>query len=733
MARSRPSADGERAAEQGRGRPRCRSVATGVYERLLGACRYAREAGVAGDEIAGTGELVLRVGRWLKRGRAGGGPNRGGGNDPNRECRSSHFEPPDEWCSHDSLPCSVHSAARCAPFPRLLAACGLRHRHSGPSGGVTCGYFYRDVAFVVDAGGWEGALMADTAARLRRARELHLQSRWAEACDEFAAADRLELLAAEDLEAFAEAAQVLGRGEEAIGVLRRAYQARIEAGEIDRAVTSAFWLWQALIINAEFAPANGWVAQVRRLAQERLAPGVRAAEDPLAQEHPAHPDRPLPITDDGWLLVAEAYSLIAVGDYDAAVQLLARAAEGGSRHRETDLVGFATMMWGRALIKSGRLKEGLSRLDEAMLLVVDYDTSPRATSMLYCSAIGTCHEAREFARAREWTLALGAWLDSLPQLSGAYFGDCRIYRSCLMRLCGAWREALDEVAVVCDELSRGFGQRIAGHAFYELGEMHRLLGNPEAEEAYLRAGECGAPTQPGLAMLRLAQDDIDTAAAGIRRALAETPGKLERLGLLSACVTIMLAASDVDAARAAVADMAPIAEVYDTAAVQTEVAAARGAVALAEGDAATALPLLRSAARWWREIDAPHPVAILSVSIALACRLIGDEEAAQLELESARAIFARLGARPDLRRVETLLHPSSQPVGSHRLSTREIQVLRLIAAGKTNHAIATELFLSERTVHRHISNIFDKLGVHSRTAAASFAVQHHIVDPGILY
>jgi tetratricopeptide (TPR) repeat protein len=317
--------------------------------------------------------------------------------------------------------------------------------------------------------------MADVATRLRRARELHSRSRWAEACDEFAAADRLQPLAVEDLEAFAEAAQVLGQGEAAIRLLRRAYRARVGAGEIDRAVTAAFWLWQALIINAEFARANGWIAQVRRVARELLAPEVPADEDSLTQERLIHSDRALPITD-GWLLVADAYSLLAAADYDAAVQLLADAAEGGLRRGQTDLVAFATMMWGRALIKAGRLKEGLSRLDEAMLLVVDRDTSPRATSMLYCSAIGTCHEAREFARAREWTLALSAWLDSLPQLTGVYFGDCRIYRSHVLRLSGFWREALDELAVVCDDLSRRFGQRIAGHAFYELGEMHRLLG-----------------------------------------------------------------------------------------------------------------------------------------------------------------------------------------------------------------------------------------------------------------
>jgi len=573
--------------------------------------------------------------------------------------------------------------------------------------------------------------MADVATRLSRARELHLQSRWAEACDEFATADQLEPLAADDLEALAEASQVLGRGEEAIATLRRAFQARMEAGEIDRAVTSAFWRWQALIINGEFARANGWLAQVRSLAQKHRTPEVPAGEDSGAQPLLAHPDRSLPISDNGWFLVADAYSLIAAADYAAAVQLLQLAAEVGSRLGQIDLVAFATMIRGRALIKSGRLKEGISGLDEAMLLVVDRDTSPRATSMLYCSAIGTCQEAREFARAREWTLALSAWLDSLPQLGGAYFGDCRIYRSSLMRLSGDWREALAEVAMVCDDLTGGFGQRIAGHAFYELGETHRLLGSPEAEDAYRRAAECGAAIQPGLAMLRLAQDDVDAAVVGIRRALTETQGKLERLGLLSACVTIMLAAGNVDAARAAVDEMELIAEVYDTPAVQIEVDAAKGAVALDEGDVATALPLLRSAARWWREIEAPYAVATLSVLIALACRAMGDDEAAQLELQSARATFSRLGARPDLHRVETLLNPS-QPVSSHGLTARETQVLKLIAAGKTNHAIASELFLSERTVHRHVTNIFDKLGVRSRTAAASYGIQHHIVDTGIL-
>jgi DNA-binding NarL/FixJ family response regulator len=239
----------------------------------------------------------------------------------------------------------------------------------------------------------------------------------------------------------------------------------------------------------------------------------------------------------------------------------------------------------------------------------------------------------------------------------------------------------------------------------------------------------GAPTQPGLSLLRLAQGELDKAVLGIRRALAETQGQLERLDLLTAAVTIMLAAGDTDAARQATTELAVIAAVYTAPGVQAELAAARGALALSDGNPAAALPLLRSAARCWREVDAPHTVATVTVLIGLACRAVGDEDAAEVELESARSTFARLGADPDVHRVEELLR-STQAVGP--LSAREIEVLKLVAAGKTNHAIAAELFVSERTVHRHVSNIFVKLGVHSRTAAASYAIQHHLADVGIL-
>jgi tetratricopeptide (TPR) repeat protein len=387
--------------------------------------------------------------------------------------------------------------------------------------------------------------MADIRSRLELAHRLHRTERWVEACDEFLAVDEVEPLAAKDLELLAESAQVMGRGELAVAALRRAYGARVASGDINRAIAIAFWLWQALVISGEVSRAAGWAALMRGHVRHRPEGGD------------AGPEETSEAGNSGWLLVTDAHGLIRSGRYDEAVGVLETAARLGSLQAEADLKAFATTLWGRALVKAGRLGEGLTHLDEAMVAIVDRDTTPRATSMLYCSAIATCLEAHEWSRAREWTLALGAWLDELPHQSGVYFGNCRIYRSLLWRLRGDWTQALQELDEVCGELREGFGQRIAGHAWYELGELHRLLGDAEAANDYRRARERGAEDQPGLALLRLSQGETAAAVAGIRRALAEAPDPLARLGLLPACVQIMLAAGDREAAGSAAEESPP--------------------------------------------------------------------------------------------------------------------------------------------------------------------------------
>lgn len=564
--------------------------------------------------------------------------------------------------------------------------------------------------------------MADVGSRLERARRLHGAEQWVEACDAFVAVDEVEPLSARDLELLAESAQVMGRGELAVATLRRAYEARVGSGEIDRAIAIGFWLWQALVINGEFSRASGWAALMRGLAGR--VPEDRGPE-------PSKP--PVPTEEPGWLLITEAYGLIGSGRYEEAEGVLEIVARLGASRAETDLRAFATTMWGRALVKAGHLGEGLTHLDEAMLAIVARDTTPRATSMLYCGAIATCLEAHEWSRAREWTLALGAWLDELPHQSGVYLGNCRIYRSQLWCLSGDWPQALHELNEVCGELRDGFGQRVAGHAFYELAELHRLLGDPEAEHDFRRARDRGSEDQPGLALLRLSQGETASAVAGIRRALVEAADDpLTRLGLLPACVQIMLGAGDLEAARSAEEEIASMVTTYDTPVIQAELAQARGAVALARGDDDSALALLRKASGTWRELEAPYAVASVAVLLAQACRALGDDEAAEAELESARETFARLGAQPDVRRVEALQRRPGQTSTragetAHALTSRELEVLALVADGASNHEIAGQLFLSDRTVDRHVSNIFGKLGVRSRTAAAAVAIRDRLV------
>ena len=398
------------------------------------------------------------------------------------------------------------------------------------------------------------------------------------------------------------------------------------------------------------------------------------------------------------------------------------AIQGGDR----DLVTVAAHIQGRARIRAGQAAEGLALLDETMVGIAAGETSVRVTSWIYCSVIDACYELDEVRRAREWTVALNAWCDARGQFTGAFSGVCRIHRSELLQLAGEWPDAVREAQRACEQLTRGYGEILAGAACYQLGEIHRLCGDSvAAEEAYRRASQYGWQTQPGLALLRLAQGRVDDAVASIRRVLGETTGPLPRARLLPGFVEIMLAIDDITAARDAATELAEIVEAYDTVGLHARSAYARGAVHLAGGSPEPALPALRQAWRLWHDLDVPYEAARARVLVGLACRALHDEDTAEMELDAARQVFARLGAAPDLRHVETLTRERAAG-DTRRLSPREVEVLRLVAAGRTNQAIAAELFLSDRTVGRHVSNIFGKLGVSSRTAAAAYAFDHGI-------
>jgi len=295
-----------------------------------------------------------------------------------------------------------------------------------------------------------------------------------------------------------------------------------------------------------------------------------------------------------------------------------------------------------------------------------------------------------------------------------------------MQLHGAWRDAMDAARRACERLSAPPGQPALGMAGYQQAELHRLRGqSAKAEEAYRQASRWGHPPQPGLALLRLAQGRVEAAAAA-RAAVDEAQGRAARARVLAAYVEIMLAADDVPAARAAAGELSETAAGLGMPFLHAVSAHATGAVLLAEGDTRAALAALRRAWTAWQELQAPYEAARTRVLVGLACRELGDEDSAEMELDAARWVFQQLGAAPDLARVEALSRKKAAKAAGG-LTAREVQVLRLVAAGKTNRSIAADLFLSEKTVARHVSNIFTKLGLSSRAAATAYAYQHGLV------
>ena len=267
----------------------------------------------------------------------------------------------------------------------------------------------------------------------------------------------------------------------------------------------------------------------------------------------------------------------------------------------------------------------------------------------------------------------------------------------------------------------------AGKASYRRGELLRLQGAlAEAEKAYHDASRLGCEPQPGLALLRLAQGRTDAAYTAIAQTLAGTTEWVERVRLLPAQVEIALAAGDDARARDACAELEELAARYSSELLGAQAAQARGAVELAGGDARNAVLMLRRAARLWQELEAPYEGARVRVLLAQACRSLGDDESVALELQAARATFEQLGAAHDLTRVDALARDAGSS-DSGGLTERELQVLRLLAAGESNKAIAAELVLSKRTVDRHVSNIFRKMGVSSRAAATAYAYEHELI------
>ena len=539
---------------------------------------------------------------------------------------------------------------------------------------------------------------------LERGRGFYRRHEWADAFDALARADGAASLTTDDLERLGWSAGLSGHDDVMLDAFERLYTLHDEAGAHARAARCGFWLGMRLMAMAEPARGAGWLSRAQR-SLERVDGDC---------------------VERGYLMLPMVARHLATGDIDAAADTAAQAVAIGERFSETDLVALAQQFQGRALLRRGDTDRGMALLDESMISVTSGELSPLVAGLVYCSAISSCQQALALERSREWTLALAGWCEGEPQLT-SFTGPCLVHRSQILRMSGDWSEAFEEAERACELVSEKDPQAL-GDACYERAELHRLRGEHDAaEDAYAHASNVGREPQPGLALLRLAQGRRDDAVSAIRRVLMTASSDWRRPQFLPACVEILLAAGQVDEARAASRELDQLARQFDTEILTALADQARGAVLLADGDAGAAVEPLRRAFQCWQTIGAPYIAARIRVLLGRAFEALGDRDGADLERRAARQVFEAVGAAPDLAALDAGAVTPEEPADSHGLSPRELEVLRLVAQGKTNKAIARELFVSERTIDRHVSNIFTKLDVSTRAAATAFAYEHALV------
>ena len=525
---------------------------------------------------------------------------------------------------------------------------------------------------------------------LTQARRAYAARDWTATASHFdaVAADRLT---ADDLAAYADAVWWLGRVEDNLRLNAAACNAFLADSRPAEAALAAIVLGLFHVARGDEPQGMGWISRAQRLAE-----GI-----PDSSVH-------------GYLRwFTDVEGRLLAGQPAGAVDAARRVQDLGRRFNDPDLVAVGLHGEGRALIKSGHMGDGLKLVDEAMVTVLEGRLTPLWSGNLYCHTIAACHDVADIRRMTRWTDLAERWLASFP--SAVVFGGlCGVHRAQLLLFRGEWDGAEQLALRLVDDLD---ANRIdyAAEAWYVVAEARRLRGDPGAAAAFNQAHARGRDPQPGRALLRLQEGDPAGAAASVRSALAAVgPDPLRRVPLLAAAVDVAVAAAQLNDAAAAATELADAASTYATSGLEAMAAAARGTVMLAEGRAEEALPVLRDANRRWHELGAAYEAARTCDRLAEAYRALGDEASATAEVARAEAAYTRLGAyRP----------ATESPDG---LTRRECEVLALVADGRSNRQIGEALFISDRTVARHLTNIFTKIDVTSRTQAARYAIDHRI-------
>lgn len=550
------------------------------------------------------------------------------------------------------------------------------------------------------------------AVSLEDARNAVADRRWLDAYENLSRIDQAKALSAGNLELLATAAFLCGSREDCRQARLRAYQIQVGTGDYRRAARSALRIGLEELDTADIAEASGCL------------PTSLSSCSAWASQASTLLEREEECAEHGWLLIPAAYGQLAIeGNPEQAAEGAELATNIGRRFADAELRALAGTIHGRALVRLRGGDTGIGLLDEAVSLVIGDEVSPPIAGIVLTSAVDIAEERFDLQRWGEWVEALAGWCDQ-QQGMVAFKARSFAQRAKLSRLRGSWIEALKWSKRAVEHPISDADPPAAAVALYEQGEVMRLRGEfAAAEAAYSQVARRGRDPQPGLALLRRAQGNADAASSSIGRALTESDDRLQRVRLLPAQVEILLDVDDLAAASNAAMELAVIADHHHSPLVEATAQQTAGRLALAKNDPVTALASLRQACRVWRHFELPYEDGHGRLLMARGCRMLGDDDTASLELEVARRIFTRLGADPDVRIVDDYVPREA----SHGLTRRELQVLRLLATGMTNRAIADELVVSPRTIDTHVTNIFTKLGVSSRSSATAYAYQNNLV------
>ncbi len=508
--------------------------------------------------------------------------------------------------------------------------------------------------------------------------------------------DAGEKLHPDGLAMLADAAWWLGQISECLTITESLHRHYLEDGKVERAALQAIDLGGVWMLRGEYGLASGWVSKARRLLDGQ--PPGRA-----------------------WGLLTyidgcEALEEQRLDDATTAAQELQRL---GLSLDDDTCAALGLLVEGLAEIRRGHLREGFALLDEAMLPVMADTLEPGWAGNIYCTIMSICYDLMDLPRAREWTRATERWVSGFSD-AVMFLGVCRAHRLQLHAVDGAWAEVEREAADVEHDLVDMNIEAVAETA-YQLGETFRIRGlYDRAAASYRLAAERGRDPQPGAALLQLATGDVDEAWSAVTAAVASEPGPFRRVRLLLAQVQIGVVAEHIGSAAAAARQLEESRDRFRTPGMDAWADQAQGVVLLAQGEAASAVPLLSLAAAQFTRMGAPYDAATVGLALAAAHRAMGDTDAAQAHERSALATLAHLGVPPP-----PVPKAGGSPPGG--LTKRELEVLVSVATGSSNRDAAAVLFISEATVRRHLANIYRKLGVGSRTAAAAWAHEHGLL------